>query len=170
MTASTLIDGSDMVDNQAGGALLYDAFAVSHPNPLILHTPSGSNAIYSDFGPQINEGQPAFYIAGNVLSFTLSSLDFVVALNTNNGLLTGVQPGTIQFSGRRLDGSTVTAELDYTVPAGTTPAPFTTFTLPSSFTNLYRVDIQLVRARVNAGWAWSSIFFDNVVYEANLSG
>ena len=94
----------NFVDCHAGGALCYQAFAAIQPVPLLIQLATEPKAISNALAQQAVESQPAFYINKTVKSFDLPKLYYLVFVDTENGLVTSVQTGTIQLPGVKHDG------------------------------------------------------------------
>ena len=137
----------NFVDCHAGGALCYQAFAAIQLDTLLIQLATEPKAISNALAQQAVESQPAFYINKTATSFDLQKLCYLIFVDTEKGLFTSVQTGTIQLAGVKNDGGeNVIHEMAYDFPIGTIPGRRVYTVINPEFVGLTRVNIQLISA------------------------
>lgn len=163
------------VQKSATGALEYTALDyITGPGLLVVTPPSQPNVIgagaLSELREGANPGWHARTTSDNGMpttkTFNQKSVYYGCVINLQQSL-SPPTTCTIQAAGKRIDGSTVIQELVFNPgPNQDIPGNFTfaEFTPAEDWTDLTRVDLQLVNTDV--GDPLTALIFDNNAYEA----
>ncbi|KAI7161635.1 hypothetical protein KC349_g2643 [Hortaea werneckii] len=163
------------VDKSATGALEYSALDyVTGPGLLVVTPPSQPNVIGAGALSELREGaNPGWSVRKTsdngmptATTFNQKSIYYVCVINLQNSVAPPTTC-TIQASGVRTDGRTVIQELVFN-PGPNQDIPgnfsFAEFTPSEDWTNLTRVDLQLVNTDFLV--PGTALIFDNNAYEA----
>ncbi|KAI7241454.1 hypothetical protein KC330_g566 [Hortaea werneckii] len=163
------------VDRSATGALEYSALDyITGPGLLIVTPPSQPNVIGTGALSELREGaNPGWSVRKTsdngmptATTFNQKSIYYLCVVNLQNSLAPPTTC-TIQASGVRNDGRTVIQELVFN-PGPNQDIPgnfsFAEFTPSEDWTNLTRVDLQLVNTDFLV--PGTALIFDNNAYEA----
>ncbi|KAK6522925.1 hypothetical protein TWF281_002354 [Arthrobotrys megalospora] len=162
-----LLPVGDPIDKTAGGYLAYAGLQYTRPIVGLRPASPPNTASFGLLSLTVLSTSPKWFpINSTIISFDQKSIFYGCVQRTGDAQLTSLAVTcTIQAVGRKRNGNSVVQELVYEPKLLNLPAPMQKMNFAPEFTDLIRVDVQLVQA---AATSLTVVFFDNNTYVAHF--